>query len=410
MNLVEDRLRHLMAEATESAPSVPDRAMALQRRIQRHRRMRTTGVAALIAVVVAGAAAGLVGLQSARFDHNAVASSPSTTPTVKLDGTNHVTVVGPKNILLIRIDGRQDTADPLRSDSIMVLHLSTAHNRGYLLAIPTNTYVAIPAYDNGKQRYPGGRDRISAAFAIGARGLAGADARQHGSDLVARTVRDLAGITFDAAAVIDYAGFQQVILALGGVDMYVDEQTTSIDIGYDSHGTQAAPYRLGSDGTVGAKIPGVTPQVYTVGQHHFAPWQALDYTRQRDLLANNDGDYGQARHEQQLLQAVYRNILATGVTTDPTKLNTLLDTIGKAATIDTGGISMGDWFYAMRGLDASNLIGIQMNAGKRNTMTAPGLGPVETLSQTSTQLLQAVLNDTVDQFLTAHPEWVSRTG
>lgn len=82
----------------------------------------------------------------------------------------------------------------------------------------------------------------------------------------------------------------------------------------------------------------MTPQVYDVGQHHLAPWEALDYTRQRDLLAKQDNDYGRARHQEQVLQAAYREIIASGILTNPVKLNAFIDTVSKAATVDTGGI------------------------------------------------------------------------
>lgn len=145
--------------------------------------------------------------------------------------------------------------------------------------------------------------------------------------------------------------------------MYVDEKTTSVDVGYDGNGRQATPYRRGADGTVGAPIAGVTPQVYDVGQHHLAPWEALDYTRQRDLLAKQDNDYGRARHQEQVLQAAYREIIASGILTNPVKLNAFIDTVSKAATVDTGGIPMYDWLFAMRGIAASGLVGLQVNAG-----------------------------------------------
>ena len=212
---------------------------------------------------------------------------------------------------------------------------------------------------------------------------------------------------FDAAAVVDDAGLLRVVTALGGVDQYVDERTTSVDIGFDTSGRLAAPYRLNPDGTPAAPVPGITPQVFEVGMRHFTPSEAVDYVRQRYLLGNNDGDYGRARHEQQLFQAVYRQLLAAGVLTDPAKLNASLTTLGEAATIDTDGVPLADWFYAMRGVAGDRLIGLNMNAGQYDTETLPSLAAVEVLSPTSTQLLRAVGDDTVDQFVAAHPDWVA---
>jgi polyisoprenyl-teichoic acid--peptidoglycan teichoic acid transferase len=407
MNLLEERLRRLMVDATHNAPPVPDRATALRQRIRRRRRLRAASVAAVAAVTVAAALGGLVGLRSA-LAHPAVGLAAPSAIGVKANG-NHVTVAGAKNILLIRIDGRSGTADPFRADSIVLLHIPAAHDRGELVSIPTFMDVAIPAYDNGKEHYSGGNDRIGAAFSIGARGLDGADARRHGTDQLARTINHLSGITFDAVAVVDYTGYQNLLAVLGGVDVYVDEQTTSVDVGYDSTGQETAPYRLNRDGTVGPLIAGVTPRVYNVGRVHLAPWEALDYTRQQDLLAKLDGGYGQARHQEQVLQAAYGAIIARGITTDPIKLNAFLNAVAKSATVDTGGIPITDWVFAMRGISADSLIGLQLNGGQFHTMDVSGES-VETLSSTSIDLLEAVRADTVDDFTAAHPDWVTPVG
>jgi LCP family protein required for cell wall assembly len=324
---------------------------------------------------------------------------------------SHVSINGAKNILLVGVDARpgQNPAELVRSDSIMILHIPTAHDRGYLVSIPRDTLVQIPAYNNGKVKYSGGHEKINAAFAFGGQGLTGNDARSHGFELLAKTIQNLSGITFDAGAIVDFAGFQQVVEVLGGVDMYVDEKTTSIHVGNDNKtGKPAAPFRINSDGTVGSKNPGVTPKVYDVGQHHFAPWEALDYVRQRDLLANGDYDYGRQRHQQQFLKAVFKEILSTGVLTSPGKLSKVLGVVGKAMTVDDGGVPLEDWIFAMRGVSPNDLLTIKTNDGQLNPQKVNGQD-VEILNPTSLDLLHAVKSDTMDGFVGAHPDWVSQS-
>src|SRR5690349_4448299 len=50
----------------------------------------------------------------------------------------HVTVTGPKNILLIGIDARpdQNVTDLVRADSILILHIPATHDAAYLMSIP----------------------------------------------------------------------------------------------------------------------------------------------------------------------------------------------------------------------------------------------------------------------------------
>lgn len=320
----------------------------------------------------------------------------------------HAAITGAKNILLVGIDARPDegSSEPARADSITILHISAQHTSGYLVSIPRDIVVDIPVYNNGKQAYHGGRDKINAAFTIGSVGLTGTAARSHGFELLAKTLNDLTGFAFDAGAIIDFQGFQQVVSALGGVDMCIDEKATSIHLGYKDGKLVSPSYHLNSDGSVGHLLPGVTPVVYDVGCQHLAPWQALDYIRQRQLLANNDGDYGRQRHEQQFLKAVFKQLTSQGALTDPTRLAGLLGALNKAVTVDDGGIPIEDWLYAMRGINANDLVTTKTNGGHFNSQQVNGQ-QVEVLSDTSLQLLQAVRDDKVEAILAAHPDWVA---
>jgi polyisoprenyl-teichoic acid--peptidoglycan teichoic acid transferase len=320
----------------------------------------------------------------------------------------HAAVGGAKNILLVGLDTRpnQDQSQPSRSDSIIIMHISADHRQGYLISLPRDTYVSIPAYDNGETRYVGGKDKINAAFAYGSRGLTGKAALSHGFELLALTVRKLTGITPDAGAIVDFQGFKQVVGVLGKVCMYVDETTTSIHIGHTADGRTAKPYVTNPDGTIAYKVPGVTPNVYTKGNHCFTPTEALDFVRQRDLLANKDYDYGRQRHQQQFLKAVLKAVVHDGLTS-PTRLPSLLSAVGRAMTVDDGGISLADWAFAMRGVDPDHLVTVKTNDGHFDSRTVAGVGSVEILDATSRRLLQAVRDDTVAAFVAAHPTWAS---
>src|SRR6185437_14787740 len=120
--------------------------------------------------------------------------------------------------------------------------------------------------------------------------------------------------------IVNFAGFQSMVAALGGVDMCVDEKTISVHVGSDAHGNFHAPYEITASGVY--PIRGITPQVYEPGCQHLAAWQALDYVRQRELIP--DGDYGRQRHQQQFLQAVLKEATGAGVLTSPVKLDRVL--------------------------------------------------------------------------------------
>jgi LCP family protein required for cell wall assembly len=317
----------------------------------------------------------------------------------------HADVKGAKNILLVGLDTRPSfsaTATPSRSDSIILLHIPADHSTAYLISLPRDSYVDIPAYNNGKQSYAGGSNKINSAFAFGSRGLGGAAAESHGFALLALTIKKLTGITPDAGAIIDFSGFKDVIQELGSVCMYVDEDVTSIHIGHTADGKQAVPYHTDAAGLNATKVPGVTANFYKKGNHCFTPVQALDYARQRDLLSLHDSDYGRQRHQQQLLKAILTTAVKKGLNS-PVKLPGLLSAFGKAMTVDDGGISLTDWAFAMKGINPDDLITLKTNNGTFNSRSVPGIGSVEILNDETVQLLASAKNDTIATFVTSHP-------
>jgi polyisoprenyl-teichoic acid--peptidoglycan teichoic acid transferase len=316
----------------------------------------------------------------------------------------HVSINGEINFLLAGVDERPDNGDSVRADSIIVLHVPASHDRAYLVSIPRDTYAAIPAFRNPAKniRFAGSTEKINSAYLFGGGGKA------NGFDLLALAVHQLTGLRFNGGAVVNFQGFRDIVDALGGVDMTVDEKVTSIHLGRDRTGKVTYPaYNIRADGTVGSPRPGIKPEVYEPGPHHFEGWQALDYCRQRDLLANGDGDYGRQRHQQQFLHAMMKGVASKGVVTDPLKLDRVLRATARAFTFYGQGISIEDWIFALKGIDPGKITMIKTNGGKFNTRTVPGVGSVEIFSDESKALFTDVRNDSIDTFLAGHPDWIS---
>ncbi len=329
----------------------------------------------------------------------------SAKPTEKAKNTS---LDGAKNILLVGIDARPDetNGEGTRSDSIILLHINKDHTSGYMISLPRDSYVSIPAYDNKAQSYAGGKAKINAAFFFGSRGLKGDAALKHGFELLTMTVKELTGITPDAGAIIDFQGFRKVVTDLGRVCMYVDTTTTSIHLGKDKDGNTAKPFKINPDGTLRSKISGVTPNIYKKGNRCFNPSQALDFVRQRDLLEDKSLDYGRQRHQQQFFKAIINQALKD-VKADPTKLPKLLGAFGKAMTVDPGQFGLIDWAQEMRGMNPDTLVTIKTNEGKLNSQSIPGVGSVELLSDDSMDMLKAIKKDTVKTFLLTHPGFIA---
>jgi len=185
---------------------------------------------------------------------------------VNLDLTKNV------NILLLGTDAR--TADEgARSDTIILVNIDPKDKKINVLSIPRDTRVDIPGH---------GYDKINSAF--------NKDYFDDGgADLAVKTVESLLGLPEDGIpfyAVVNFAGFEKVIDAIGGVTIDVKERM----------------YYYSWTGDVKIDLqPGV---------QHLDGEKALEYARFRydaygDFTVDSEGNvHGRIERQQELLKAI----------------------------------------------------------------------------------------------------------
>jgi LCP family protein required for cell wall assembly len=291
----------------------------------------------------------------------------------------------PLNLLLVGIDQRPDSPDPIRGDTIIVVHIPAGHDRAYLLSLPRDLRVEIPA--SPPQRERAGRDRINSAFPFGAENGGGLPG---GFQLLSRTVTNLMGITFDGAAVINFDGFRSVVRELGGVTMCLDHRIVSEHMGD------------GPDGKYLHPRDGGRPWTYQPGCQKLDDQQSLDVVRQRKSLP--DGDYGRQRNQQRFLKAMLQQAKSSGILTDPRRLDAVVRAAGAALTFDGQGVSPVDWAWSLRDLSETSLVMVRTPA----TSVGEGGGYLgEELDPLGTELFAALAAGTVDQFVAGHPEVIN---
>jgi anionic cell wall polymer biosynthesis LytR-Cps2A-Psr (LCP) family protein len=301
---------------------------------------------------------------------------------------------GAINLLLLGMDERStNKTEPIRADTMIAVHIPKAHDRIYMISFPRDMQVPIPDYP--PTGFVGYRERINAAFAFGARTPDGKpDAspagRRQGAALTMQTINGLVpgGIKFNGAAIINFEGFQKVLEAIGGVRLCVDVETRSIH--YDKSGKY---HRY--------EVPYDQRKVYPVGCRNFTAKQALDYSRQRHFPT---GDYVRQQHQQQLLMAIFKKLTSKGVLTDLGKVRELQKVAGDLLTLDLGKTDIIDWIFTLKGLGAEDIVMIKTNGGKLANIQGTSY---QRFTEETRELLKAVHDDTVFEFLTRHPDWIS---
>lgn len=171
------------------------------------------------------------------------------------------------NILLVGSDKNEGLVDGSRADTIIVASVDVEQKTVFLLSLPRDSYVAIPGV---------GEDKINSSYAEG------------GIELLRQTVSELLNIPIDYYALIDFAGFEDLIDALGGVEIEVDKRM----------------YYQTYDGLIDIEA----------GLQTLNGEQALQYVRFR---ADPLGDITRVSRQQLLLKAIFSKFTESGVTKLP---------------------------------------------------------------------------------------------
>ncbi|MET8233478.1 LCP family protein [Micromonospora sp. NPDC005298] len=305
-------------------------------------------------------------------------------------------IKGPLNILLVGIDPRTPTAAPL-ADSIMILHVPASMDRAYLFSLPRDLYVDIPAFK--KANFHGEKTKINAAMSFGSRVPGANPDAARGFELLATTVQNVTGIKrFDAGAIINFTGFQKIVDAMGGVDMYVEREVRSEHKQPDG---KPRPGNTRGEGYVGPQA------VYPKGTHHLKGWQALDYVRQRyPKNGVPDADYGRQRHQQQFVKAMVGQAFSADVVANPIKLDKVLRAAGQSLIFNGRGNSVVDFGIALKDIRPNTIQMIKL----------PGGGVFDGKKYLGEQFqdgvpdfFTALHNEQLDPFLLEHPEFQNKT-
>jgi polyisoprenyl-teichoic acid--peptidoglycan teichoic acid transferase len=322
--------------------------------------------------------------------HPSPSVSPSPSP---LPGAG---ITGPLNILIVGVDTREKLADWIpHSDAVMILHIDRGLTRGYLVSLPRDLVVTIPAF--APSHFGGARTKLTHAMAYGSE-VPGSNRPNtaQGFQLLARTVSAYTHIPrFDAGALLTFTGLRRLVDMMGGVNLYVDERTASIHMAPNG---KSRPVCGGCAHGYGG------PQAtYTVGVHHLAGWQALDYARQRYIPGS---DYARQRHQRQLIKAIVATAFNQNLLTNPGRVLNMINALAKTLIYTGAGHTAIDYIFALRHMraEAITLVGLP-GVGVYSHGTYLG----EALNGIQSSYFAALRGDRLASFVAAHPNLVNRT-
>ncbi|WP_246002148.1 LCP family protein [Allorhizocola rhizosphaerae] len=256
------------------------------------------GRIALVAVLALALCGGIGGLGAYLYAKGVDGGLERTDPFSSLTNGRPVEkVTGVQNILLVGTDhadpdSQADDPANARTDTIILMHIPSTQDRAYLVSIPRDLWVPVPQKATDKE-CGSRRAKINASYAWG------------DLPLLVRTVECFTDVRIHHVVQIDFGGFKQVVDALGGVDMEIEKDITSIH----------APHRK-----------------FTKGTMHLNGAEALDYVRQRYQFP--DGDFARMRHQQLLLKTLLDKAASGETLSNPVKFNAFVQAMSKAVKVD----------------------------------------------------------------------------
>jgi LCP family protein required for cell wall assembly len=289
-------------------PVVPPKKPKARRRVM----LAGRSLAALFAVLALAMTGGAWQWQSAKNNmlNRISALDPNSRDIVDANAQ-----YGDENFLIVGVDsrygqnadmgaGNTEDAGGARSDTIMLVNIPANRERVVAVSFPRDLNIEPmecepwnpetgeygPLYDDETETY--GPDKVytetklNSAYSFG------------GPKCLVKVVQKLSGLSVNRFMAVDFAGFSNMVDALGGVEVC---STTPLE-----------DYELGT----------VLPNA---GRQMIDGHTALQYVRARQVTTETNGDYGRIKRQQLFLSSLLRSLISKEVFFSLNKLNDVVN-------------------------------------------------------------------------------------
>lgn len=156
-----------------------------------------------------------------------------------------------------------------RTDSIMIATINSVDNELKLTSIMRDSYVQIPGYTDNK---------INAAYHNG------------GMSSLIKTIKTNFGIEVDGYVLVNFDSFEQIVDAVGGIDITLDEKEVRY-LNSTNYISDRSNHNL------------------SVGKNHMNGNQALGFARVRYVMRDGEyGDFARTLRHRTVMQALFKRV------------------------------------------------------------------------------------------------------
>jgi len=235
---------------------------------------------------------------------------------------------GRTNIALLGMRGENIPGGGLLADTIMILSIKPDENKAAMISIPRDLYVNVPG--------TGDRQKINAVHFYGEQ-----KGKGQGLEDMKTIIGEVLGIPIHYATSINFEGFKQLIDAVGGIEITLDQPFEEAMQFNEAHvcdpnvftiPTGEYQYKKNEKGKIVAAYPLCTNPYKECGGDFRLPAgkQILDGTKALCFARSRvtSSDFERAKRQQIILQLLKDKLTSAGTLTDFGKVNAILDSLG----------------------------------------------------------------------------------
>lgn len=234
------------------------------------------------------------------------------------------------NILLLGAAGEHKPGGNL-TDTVMIMSIDMKNKKVALLSLPRDLYIQIP-----ESQY---FTKINSLYTIGIK-------ENKGADLIKKAVEKITSLEINYYLAVDFEAFEKIIDDIGGVNVI-----STFDI-YDT------------------RYPGPNYSYETFsldkGLHLLDGKTALKYVRERH--SDPEGDFGRARRQQQVIQAVKNKMFSAKTLLNVVALNDILTTLGDNIRTDISFDEIDRFITISKEVDLQNINNVVVDAWEKDSL------------------------------------------
>ncbi len=196
------------------------------------------------------------------------------------------------------------------TDTIEIVRIRQKDKKVAMISIPRDFQVQVPG---------DGIEKINAVYKIGYNSEKDSKKKTDSGVLLAsKTIEQVTGVPIHYYITADFIGLKEAVDVLGGIT--VDVKNSFYDPEYpEDYFTKDGKY---------VKTDGFSPFTVKAGIQKMDGTTALKYARSRHGNNGEGTDFARAARQQQIIMAIKDKALSLGVLSNPTKISSLLESIG----------------------------------------------------------------------------------